>query len=120
MHKAAVLVPALDCERTIGDVVRAARQYADAVLVVDDGSADATAARARAAGAEVVSHPRNLGKGMALRTGLRGLAERGFTHAVAMDGDGQHLADQIPALLAVSRDEPRALVIGARRVEGSD
>ncbi len=62
-------------------------------------------------------HRTNLGKGAALRTGLQLLAERGFDRVVTMDGDGQHLSDQIPALLRVSDENPRALVIGARQVE---
>jgi glycosyltransferase involved in cell wall biosynthesis len=116
----AVLVPAYDCAATIGEVVAGARRHLDRVLVVDDGSHDATAARAEAAGAEVVRHPRNRGKGAALRTGIARLGARGVERILTMDGDGQHLADEIPVLLAASDADPHALVIGARRVETAD
>ena len=88
----------------------------ETVLVVSDGSTDATAERAASAGAEVVCHDTNLGKGTALRTGMGVLAQRGFTHVLTMDGDGQHLSDQIPALLKAAHELPEAIVIGARQV----
>jgi glycosyltransferase involved in cell wall biosynthesis len=113
----AILIPALDCEATIASVVRAARRRVEIVLVVDDGSSDRTAELAAAAGAEVLRHERNRGKGAALRTGMQRLIERGFERALSMDGDGQHLADEISVLLAESDAEPRALVVGARRIE---
>jgi glycosyltransferase involved in cell wall biosynthesis len=113
----AALVPALDCAATIASVVRGALEHVGRVLVVDDGSSDATAEEARAAGAEVFSHGENLGKGAALVAGLRYLRSRGASHAVALDGDGQHLPAEIPALLAESLAHPAALVVGARRME---
>jgi glycosyltransferase involved in cell wall biosynthesis len=87
------------------------------VLVVDDGSTDRTGDVAKASGAEVVRHAVNRGKGAALRTGMRRLAERGVTHVLTLDADGQHLPEEIPALLRASSLEPRALVIGARQAE---
>ena len=113
----AALVPALDAAETVGDVVRGALRRLDGVLVVDDGSSDATAAEARAAGAEVLSHGENLGKGAALVSGLRYLRERGFGHAVSLDADGQHLPDEIPHLVAESEAHPEAIVCGTRRIE---
>ena len=117
MADIAILIPAFNCERSIADVVCAAHRYVQTVIVVSDGSADATAERALAAGAEVVRHPTNLGKGAALQTGMQLLAERGFERVLTMDGDGQHLSHQIPVLLEVSDSDRQALVIGARRVE---
>jgi glycosyltransferase involved in cell wall biosynthesis len=111
----AALIPALDCETTIGAVVRGTRAHVALVLVVDDGSRDATADAAKAAGAEVLRLPANRGKGAALRAGLAALRERGATHVVTLDGDGQHLPDDLPALLAASAEAPRALVLGARQ-----
>jgi glycosyltransferase involved in cell wall biosynthesis len=67
----AVVIPAFNEEKHIGDVVRRTRARLDCVLVVDDGSHDSTAAEARTAGAEVIVHPQNYGKGEAIRTGLR-------------------------------------------------
>ncbi len=116
MPDLAILVPALDCAATIAPVVGGARAECETVLVVDDGSADQTSARATEAGAEVLAHPHTMGKGAALRHGMEWLAERGFRRVLTMDGDGQHLAGQIPVLRAESDAHPGALVIGQRRV----
>lgn len=116
VFRPAALIPSYQCAGTIAAVVADARCQLEPVLVVDDGSDDATATRARAAGAEVVRHEHNRGKGAALRTGMRHLAARHFTHALTMDGDGQHLGREIPTLLAVARAEPDAIVIGTRRI----
>jgi glycosyltransferase involved in cell wall biosynthesis len=113
----AVLIPALNCADTIAEVVSGARRVVDVVLVVSDGSTDATVERAAAAGAEVVRHERTCGKGVALQTGMRLLAERGVRHVLTMDGDGQHLSDQIPLLVRASHAEPEALIIGARELD---
>jgi len=113
----AALIPALDCEATIGAVVRGTREHVALVLVVDDGSADRTADAAKAAGAEVVRLPANRGKGAALRAGMHALRERGASHVLTLDGDGQHLPEDIPRLLRASAAEPRALVLGARQHE---
>ena len=112
----AILIPAYNCAPTIADVVRGARQHIDQVLVIDDGSSDATAERAAAAGAAVERQPTNAGKGAALRRGMESLSARGVTRVLTMDGDGQHLADQLPALLEESNRHPHALIIGARQV----
>ncbi len=116
MTALAVLIPAYNCAATVAEVVAGARRHVDRVLVVDDGSVDATAEGAAAAGAEVLRQPGNTGKGAALRAGMEWLAARGVERVVTMDGDGQHLSDQIPVLLEASADAPHALIIGARQV----
>jgi glycosyltransferase involved in cell wall biosynthesis len=113
----AALVPAFDCSRTVGRVVRGIREHVSTVLVVDDGSADRTAATARRAGADVLRHPGNVGKGAAILDGLARLRERGFTHALTIDADGQHLPEEIPRLLDEHDAHPAAVVVGARRIE---
>jgi len=113
----AALIPALDCASTIADVVRGSREHVGRVLVVDDGSSDATAEEARGAGAEICSHGANLGKGAALVSGMRYLQERGVTHAVTLDGDGQHFPAEISKLVAESITHPDALVVGSRRID---
>jgi len=115
-YRVAVLIPAFDCARTIAAVVRGAAGNCERVLVVDDGSSDDTAAIARAAGADVIRHEVNRGKGAALRTGLVRLLADGYTHAFSVDGDGQHLADEMAVLLDASREAPGAIVLGARRI----
>ena len=116
-HRLAALVPSYDVEGTVADVVHGAAQHCEAVLVVDDGSRDGTAAAARAAGAQVVRHDGNRGKGAALRSGLVRLLAEGYTHAFSVDGDGQHLADQMPLLIEESRSQPTAIILGARRID---
>jgi glycosyltransferase involved in cell wall biosynthesis len=116
-YRLAALVPAFDCARTIANVVRDVAGQCAAVLVVDDGSSDETAALARAAGARVIRHEVNRGKGAALRSGLLQLLADGFTHAFSVDGDGQHLADEMPRLIEESYADPTAIVLGARRID---
>jgi glycosyltransferase involved in cell wall biosynthesis len=112
----AILIPSYQAAATIGGVARDARSHASTVLVVDDGSTDGTEARARAAGAEVMRHAQNQGKGAALVTGMRHLVAAGFTHALTMDADGQHLGREIPKLLAAGSADPSAIVIGVRTI----
>ncbi len=114
----AVAVAAYQAARTVAEVVARARRLLPDLLVVDDGSTDGTAAAARGAGAEVVSHPVNRGKGCALATAFDLLFDRGFAAVVTVDADGQHLPEEIPRLLAAWRGTSEApgadLVIGAR------
>jgi glycosyltransferase involved in cell wall biosynthesis len=116
----AALVPAYQAATTIGAVVDGVRQHLTRVLVVDDGSRDDTSLAAAAAGAEVIRHAQNAGKGAALVTGLRALAKAGVRRVLTLDADGQHLPDEIPTLLAASDDSPSAIVVGERRKEGHD
>jgi glycosyltransferase involved in cell wall biosynthesis len=114
--RACAIIPAFQAERTVGAVVRDLFDVwpeSSAIFVVDDGSLDGTAAAARAAGARVIVHPGNQGKGAALRTGLRHALEAGFEVAVSVDADAQHPADEAARLLSVDPD-PEALVLGVR------
>jgi len=109
-----VLIPAFNEQASVGEVVRRAAKFAGRVLVVDDGSADRTGEAAASAGAEVIRHPVNRGKGAALRTGLRALAARGCDPVIVLDGDGQHDPAEIPAFLAAARRTGAELVVGNR------
>jgi glycosyltransferase involved in cell wall biosynthesis len=84
------------------------------VLVIDDGSRDGTAEAARAAGAVVLAHPTNRGKGAALVTGFRALFARGTGRVVTLDADGQHLPEEIPRLVDAASDGRADLVLGTR------
>lgn len=110
------IIPAYDAARTVGEVVRAVvRLWPDphAVVVVDDGSRDGTAREAEAAGAVVVRHRTNRGKGAALRTGLLYAHEHGYDVAVTIDADGQHPPAE--ALRLLRSELPHdALVLGIR------
>jgi len=111
---ACAIVPAFDAAATVGQVVRELRSWLDVpVIVVDDGSADTTGDVARRAGAVVLRHPTNRGKGAALRTGLSEAARQGIPLAVTVDADGQHPAESARSVLHGSED-PRALVLGVR------
>ncbi|MBI2390207.1 MAG: glycosyltransferase family 2 protein [Deltaproteobacteria bacterium] len=114
-HRVCAIVPALDAAATIADVVRGAARQVAVVVVVDDGSHDATAKVAREAGATVVGHAINRGKGAALRTGLEWAREHGYEAVVSLDADGQHPPGQIAKILAASAD-PAALVLGVRNL----
>lgn len=98
-ERVVVVIPALDEERTIGDVVAGVRPFVDEVLVIDDGSTDETSRRARAAGATVYRHPTNQGYDRSIETGFRLAADRDASVVVTFDADGQHLADDLPAVL---------------------
>jgi len=113
--RAVALIPAFNEADTVASVVSGVRPFVAHVLVVDDGSSDATAERARAAGAEVIAHRGNLGKGRAVRTGLAGIADAGFTHVLLLDADMQHLPHEAPRLLALADRSGADVVIGERQ-----
>jgi glycosyltransferase involved in cell wall biosynthesis len=113
MRVCAVL-PALDEARAIGAVILSLRPHVDAVLVVDDGSTDDTSEEAGRAGATVIRHARNRGKGCALRTALAWVLQRSYTHVLLMDADGQHTAADVPAMIAAGGDDAVDLVVGER------
>jgi glycosyltransferase involved in cell wall biosynthesis len=98
--KVVAVIPAYNEERFIGSIVLKTRQFANQVIVVDDGSTDQTAQLARAAGAIVVSQNGNHGKGTALNAGLQAATELHPDVVVALDADGQHGPEDIPALVA--------------------
>ncbi len=110
----AVIIPALNAERTLRQVVVDARAQLEPVVVIDDGSRDATGDVARAAGASVIRHDVNRGKGGALKTGFRWAMENGFDGVITLDADGQHLASEIPKFLRERERSGADLIIGGR------
>ncbi len=114
----AALTPAYEASATVGEVVRGVRQHVPRVVVVDDGSADATGAEASRAGAEVVRLAVNGGKGTAIRAGLDRILASDATHVVFVDADGQHDPADLPRLLAAARSG-EDFVIGSR-MENAD
>ena len=108
------VIAAFNEGRHIREVVLGTRPHVDAIVVVDDGSTDDTAAAAEAAGAEVVRHPGNRGKGIAVRSGLDAVRGRGFTHVLLMDGDLQHRPSDVPRLVAAATAADADVIVGAR------
>ena len=112
--KCAAVIPCLNEGVGVAALVMAARRYLPCVIVVDDGSTDDTAALAKAAGATVVRHERNRGKGASLRTGLSLAMAQGFEWTVTLDGDGQHAPEDLPVFLRGAEETGALLVIGNR------
>jgi glycosyltransferase involved in cell wall biosynthesis len=108
------IIPAYCEGRFIGGVVSQALQFVQAVLVVDDGSPDNTAIEAEAAGAKVIRHPTNLGKGAALKTGLDYAVSVQAAFFLFLDGDGQHDPSEIPAFIEAINCFNADLVVGTR------
>jgi glycosyltransferase involved in cell wall biosynthesis len=119
-NRTLVLIPAFNEEAALPGVLKElAEVVADLdVLVIDDGSRDATATVARGAGVRVAELPFNLGVGGALRTGFRYALRAGYDRAVQLDGDGQHDPGQIEHLLA-ALDAGADMVVGSRFAEGA-
>src|ERR1700689_4281829 len=107
-------IPASNKDPYIPKVVEGARQRVAEVVVIDDGSSGGTAEIARAAGAICLQSPRNCGKASALRAGIAFARDHDFTYVITLDGDGQHLPEDIPVMLRVAEETGADLIIGAR------
>ena len=110
----AAVIPAYLEEKHIGEVVERTLRQLPNVVVVDDGSTDATADAARKAGADVIIHEQNRGKGQSIKTGFRYWLEHGSTYVVILDGDGQHRPEEIERFLAAAAAGVGELLIGTR------
>lgn len=123
MHKLLAIVPAYNEADCIAFTIRDLRQSAPSfdVVVVDDGSTDATAELARKEGAAVLQHPFNLGIGGAVQSGYQYALSGGYDVAVQVDGDGQHDAATLDRMLSALQGDPTVnMVTGSRFVEDDD
>jgi glycosyltransferase involved in cell wall biosynthesis len=109
-----VVMPAYNEGGSVAEAVAAAHVCFDMVVVVDDGSRDNTAERAREAGAFVIRHPVNLGQGAALQTGFNWALEKGVPWVVTLDSDGQHDPHDAVALLHLARQGEADAALGSR------
>lgn len=113
-HSTWVVVPAFNEDTVIGRSIAGLRERFPHIVVVDDGSEDATGAEALRAGAVVVPHPLNLGQGAALQTGIQYALARGATYVATFDADGQHRVQDLLGMLEVLAGEPLDIVLGSR------
>ncbi|HMC83518.1 MAG TPA: glycosyltransferase family 2 protein [Candidatus Polarisedimenticolia bacterium] len=116
MVEIGVVLPAFNAGRTVGAVVAGVRRYLPRVTVVDDGSTDSTREQAEAAGARVLSHPRNRGKGAALRTAFETLHSMPWDALITLDADGQHDPSDIPRFLEAFERRRPELIVGSRQM----
>jgi len=114
LSRVVVIIPAFNEERNVGSIVLRLRQVIDIVIVVNDGSRDATAEVARLAGARVVSHLTNSGYGAALRTGFTAALEQQATAVVLMDADGQHRVEDVRDVVEPILADEADVVVGSR------
>jgi glycosyltransferase involved in cell wall biosynthesis len=111
------IIPAFREAGRIGTVVAEVRRYIADVIVVDDGSPDETVLEAERAGASVIRHGVNRGKGAALDTGFKAARERGFHFVITMDGDGQHAASDIPCFMEAYYRTGTPVLVGNRMAD---
>jgi glycosyltransferase involved in cell wall biosynthesis len=117
-NKVGVLIPTYNNERTLRQVVESVLQYTDDIIVVNDGSTDSTAEILKAfPQVDVISYPKNVGKGWALRQGFKRGLQLGFDYVITIDSDGQHFADDLPKFLDKLEEAPGSLSIGARNMD---
>src|SRR5438445_5083535 len=116
-----IIIPAYNAEAFLGATLTSLLKHADAarVAVVDDGSADGTADRARAAGVTCLRHETTQGKGSALMTGLLWARENGWRWAVTMDADGQHDPKDLESFWKAPLGRDTGVLVGRRGISGS-
>ncbi len=108
------LIPAYNEAARVGQIVQCALKYVPMVVVIDDGSSDGTAGSAALAGAKVVVHKVNQGKGAALNSGFAYAVQRNVRAAITLDADGQHDPEEIPLFIAAFEAGEGDIIIGQR------
>ena len=118
MEKICVIIPTYNNATTIRRVIEDVEKYCSSIIIVNDGSTDDTAAILQSIPSpiEVVSYPDNRGKGYALVTGFKKAKALGYTHAITIDADGQHFADDIPCFIEGLKHNPEGFIVGCRNL----
>lgn len=112
--KTIAVIPCLNEEKFITDIVKKALKYVDMVVVVDDGSTDRTSEKASDAGAHIIRHEKSRGVGAATRSGIQWAIGQNTDIIITLDGDSQHNPDEIPGLLSAAMQNNTGIVIGSR------
>lgn len=112
--KICIIIPAYNEAKSIADIVKSLKTYSLDVVVIDDGSVDNTADRAKEAGAIVLSHVKNEGKGRGLKTGFDYCLKFDYDAVITMDGDGQHRPEEAMNFIEKFKATNAALIIGNR------
>ena len=112
--RVAAVIPAYQEEKHVAQIACRVRAQLEHVLVVDDGSTDATAERARHAGVDVIVHPQNRGKGESIKTGLRYWLDRDIDYVMLLDADGQHLPEEIMRFIEAAEQNNAKIFVGTR------
>ncbi len=118
--KFCIIIPVYNSEKHVIDVIKSVLRCTDVLIVVNDGSTDHTLEQIRNQkfeNIELLHYTKNKGKGYALQQGFKKALELGCTHAISMDADGQHLADDIADLKKKAIDNSQSLIIGSRRFD---
>jgi glycosyltransferase involved in cell wall biosynthesis len=115
-----VCIPAFNEAKTIEDIIIKSKEYADGVIVYDDGSTDNTYDLAKSSGATVIKSPKNTGYGAAIRALFQAAKDQNADVMITLDSDGQHNPDQIPVLIEPLLKQGVDLVIGSRFLNRND
>lgn len=116
-----IVVPTYNNAKTIGGVLADIKQYANHIIVVNDGSTDDTAQiLSEIEGIEIIAHQHNCGKGTALKNGLCKAKEEGYRYAITIDSDGQHFASDIASFVTEIERTPDNLLVGARNIQADN